>query len=77
MADVCLFYGLREPDDAHLPLGNWMARSFKRPLVVGDHVMLDGAELSVRSMDGALVRSVGLKLPESDDETGSSAYGGA
>ena len=77
VSDICMFYGLKEPEDAHLPLGAWMSRSFKRPLVVGDHVMLDGAELSVRSMDGGHVRSVGLKLPESDDETGSSAYGGA
>ncbi|MEK8086274.1 potassium/proton antiporter [Aquabacterium sp. A3] len=69
VADVCLFYGLREPDDAHLPLGNWMARSFKRPLVVGDHVMLDGAELSVRSMDGGRVQSVGLRLPDSPAES--------
>lgn len=58
-----------EPEDAHLPLGNWMARSFKRPLVVGDHVMLDGAELSVRSMDGGRVQSVGLKLPDSPAES--------
>lgn len=69
LADVCQFYGLRAPEEAHLSLDVWMARAFRRPLVAGDHVMLDGAELSVRSMDGPRVRVVGLKLPHADTDT--------
>lgn len=64
VADVCQFYGLTPPPDAHLPLDAWMAQAFRRPLVVGDHVLLDGAELCVRIMDGPRVRTVGLKLPD-------------
>jgi NhaP-type Na+/H+ and K+/H+ antiporter len=41
-----------------------MAQAFRLPLVVGDHVLLDGAELCVRAMDGPRVRTVGLKLPD-------------
>ena len=71
VSDVCAFYGLVEPDDAHLPLSLWMARAFKRPLVEGDHVMLGSAELSVRTMDGSRVVGVGLKLPDAEGEPSS------
>ena len=41
----------------------WLAKVVKRPLVVGDRVPLDYAELSVRSMVDGEVTTVGLKLP--------------
>ena len=65
--DVCAFYGLTPPPDAHLTLERWMAAAIRRPLVVGDQVWLDGAELCVRAMDGDKVVSVGLKLPEASE----------
>jgi len=63
VADLCGFYGLQAPPDAELCVDAWLANAIMRPLVVGDQVGLDRAELSVRTMSGDVVTSVGLKLP--------------
>ena len=63
VADICDFYGLRHPDDAALRVDAWLTKVIHRPLVVGDHVALDCAELSVRKMSDGVVVVVGLKLP--------------
>ena len=63
VADICDFYGLRHPDDAALRVDAWLTKVIHRPLVVGDHVALDFAELSVRKMSDGVVVVVGLKLP--------------
>ena len=67
VADVCAFYGLPEPAHAHWPLERWIGHALHRPPVVGDHVELGGAKLSVRAMEGARVLIVGLRLPARDD----------
>ena len=67
VADVCAFYGLPEPPNADWPLERWIGHALHRPPVVGDHVQLGAAELSVRAMDGARVLIVGLRLPARDD----------
>lgn len=60
---VCAFYGLSLPEDeANQALADWMAQAVGRPPVVGDHVRLDHAILSVRSMNGARIQGVGLRL---------------
>jgi NhaP-type Na+/H+ and K+/H+ antiporter len=41
----------------------WLAKVIMRPVVVGDQVALDRAELSVRTMSDGVVKTVGLKLP--------------
>jgi cell volume regulation protein A len=63
IADLCNFYSLKAPADADLYVDLWLAKVVKRPLVVGDRVPLDFAELSVRSMVDGEVITVGLKLP--------------
>lgn len=63
VADICDFYGLQPPDDADLRVDAWLTKAVHRPLVVGDHVALDSAELSVRKMSDGVVVVVGLKLP--------------
>ena len=63
VADVCAFYGLPEPPNADWPLERWIGHALHRPPVVGDHVQLGAAELSVRAMEGARVLIVGLRLP--------------
>ena len=63
VADVCGFYGLPEPPNADWPLERWIGHALHRPPVVGDHVQLGAAELSVRAMEGARVLIVGLRLP--------------
>lgn len=63
VADVCAFYGLPEPPNADWPLERWIGHALHRPPVVGDHVQLGSAELSVRAMEGARVLIVGLRLP--------------
>lgn len=68
IADLCDFYGLKAPADADLCVDLWLAKLVKRPLVVGDRVPLDYAELSVRSMDDGEVITVGLKLPLAAEE---------
>ena len=67
VADVCAFYGLAEPPHADWPLQRWIGHALQRPPVVGDHVALGAAQLSVRAMDGARVLVVGLRLPVGDD----------
>ena len=67
VADVCGFYGLPEPPNADWPLERWIGHALHRPPVVGDHVQLGAAELSVRAMEGARVLIVGLRLPARDD----------
>jgi cell volume regulation protein A len=68
VTDLCDFYGLQAPADANLPVDLWLAKVVKRPLVVGDRVPLDYAELSVRSMADGEVTTVGLKLPLAAEE---------
>ena len=63
VAELCDFYSLKAPLDADLCVDQWLAKVVKRPLVVGDRVPLDYAELSVRSMVDGEVIVVGLKLP--------------
>jgi potassium/hydrogen antiporter len=63
VADLCDFYGLQAPPDVDLCVDAWLAKAIMRPVVVGDHVSLDQAELSVRTMADGVVTSVGLKLP--------------
>jgi cell volume regulation protein A len=63
VADLCEIYGLQPPPDANLCMDAWLAKAVMRPVVVGDQVTLDGAKLSVRTMSGGVVTSVGLKLP--------------
>jgi cell volume regulation protein A len=63
VADLCDFYGLQAPQDADLRVDAWLAKVIMRPVVVGDQVALDRAELSVRTMSDGVVKTVGLKLP--------------
>lgn len=64
VADVCAFYGLPEPPNAQWPIGRWIAHALRRPPVVGDHVALGQARLSVRAMHGPRVQVAGLRLPD-------------
>jgi potassium/hydrogen antiporter len=61
---VCEFYGLPapDPDDAGLPLGDWLARQLRRPPVAGDHVVLGPATLVVRELQDGRISRVGLGL---------------
>jgi cell volume regulation protein A len=68
VAELCEFYNLKAPADADLCIDQWLAQVVKRPLVVGDRVALDQAELSVRSMADGEVLTVGLKLPLATEE---------
>jgi cell volume regulation protein A len=63
VSELCDVYGLQAPPDAGLCVDAWLAKAIMRPVVVGDQVALDGAKLSVRTMSGGVVTSVGLKLP--------------
>jgi potassium/hydrogen antiporter len=67
---LCEFYGLPAVPDAELPLSDWVAKRLGRPAVVGDHVSLGEAILSVRDMDGPRIRRLGLSIPlrSSDDD---------
>jgi len=56
------FYGLPAPDDPGLTIGGWLVARLRRPPAVGDHVDHGAARLSVRAMDGARVRAIGLSL---------------
>lgn len=51
------------PADADLNVDAWLIKAIQRPVVVGDCVALDFAELSVRTMEDGRVKTVGLKLP--------------
>lgn len=68
VADLCDFYSLTAPADAELCVDQWLAKALKRPLVVGDCVALDCAELCVRSMADGQVTRVGFKLPRAAEE---------
>lgn len=63
VADLCDFYGLQAPPDASLCVEAWLTKAVRRPVVVGDQVPLDCAELSVRAMSDGVVTTIGLKLP--------------
>ena len=63
VADLCDFYDLLAPPNAHLCVDAWLTHAIKRPVVVGDQVALDRAELSVRTMVDGVVKTIGLKLP--------------
>ncbi|MDD2879598.1 MAG: potassium/proton antiporter [Rhodoferax sp.] len=63
VADLCDFYGLQQPADADLCVDAWLTNAIMRPVVVGDQVALDRAELSVRTMSDGVVTGIGLKLP--------------
>ncbi len=56
------FYGLSRPQDAELPLGEWVARQLHRPPVAGDRVSLGAATLVVRGLQGNRVVDIGLIL---------------
>ena len=67
---LCEFYGLPAVPDAELPLSDWVAKRLGRPAVVGDHVNLGEAVLSVREMEGAKIRKLGLSIPLQASEDG-------
>ena len=67
VTDLCNFYGLQMPPDADLCVDAWLAKAVMRPVVVGDQVALDCAELSVRTMSDGVVKTIGLKLPAPSD----------
>ncbi|MFP5467082.1 MAG: potassium/proton antiporter [Gammaproteobacteria bacterium] len=62
MENLCAFYGLPLPAHSDKTLGAWLTEELHRPPVVGDSVTLGQAELSVRSMEGGLIRRVGIRL---------------
>jgi potassium/hydrogen antiporter len=69
---LCEFYGLPAVPDPELPLSDWVAKRLGRPAVVGDHVNLGEAILSVRDMDGPRIRKLGLSIPlrPAEDDAG-------
>jgi cell volume regulation protein A len=64
LREVCGFYGLSEPADAELPVGEWLARALGRPPVAGDTVPLGTAVLVVRTLEHGRITGVGLGLPQ-------------
>jgi potassium/hydrogen antiporter len=62
--ELCTFYSLGSPADAHLPVATWMARALRRPPVVGDAVALGAAVLAVREVQQGQITRVGLGLPK-------------
>jgi len=62
MGDLCAFYGLPVPGDAHQTVGDWLQEELHRPPVVGDSAALGSAEISVRSVRGRRIERVGIKL---------------
>jgi potassium/hydrogen antiporter len=65
LAAVCEFYNLPPPEDAALPLAEWMSVALRRPPVVGDSLPLGAATLVVRELDGGRITRVGLGLTDS------------
>jgi len=61
--ELCTFYGLALPEHQGT-LAEWIEARLQRPPVVGDGLDWSGAHFSVRQMDGARVRRVGLSLAE-------------
>ena len=64
VGQVCEFYGLPTPPHADMPLAEWITDSLRRPPVAGDSVLLGGATLVVRSVNGGRISAIGLGLPE-------------
>jgi cell volume regulation protein A len=62
-AALCEFYALPPPPpQAGATLDAWLERAIDRPPVVGDVVAHGNAEFSVRTMEGARIVRVGLRL---------------
>jgi len=61
---LCAFYGLPEPLQAGLPVGQWLAQAVGRPPVAGDRVRLGSALLVVRALEQGRISGVGLILEE-------------
>ena len=68
IGDVCAFYALPAPQPAELPLADWLAHRLQRPPVVGDVVEHGSAQFSVRSMQGAQIGAIGLRLGPPDED---------
>jgi NhaP-type Na+/H+ and K+/H+ antiporter len=65
VVEVCAFYGLPPPEDASLPVAEWMERAIGRPPVVGDAVPLGTAVLAVRGLEpDGRIAGVGLGLSD-------------
>ena len=62
VGEVCEFYGLPQPLEPAMPLGQWLARALGRPAVAGDRVRLGGACFVVRGLEQGKVSNVGLSL---------------
>ncbi len=62
LSDLCVFYGLPLPEDGPREVGEWLAWRLGRPPVVGDTTEWGGAQFSVRSLEGARIAGVGLRL---------------
>ena len=69
IGDVCNFYDLPQPKDAHLSLEAWLIKTLRRPVIVGDHVALGQAKFSIRRMRNGKVTTVGLKLTASTNNS--------
>jgi cell volume regulation protein A len=65
VAAVCQFYGLPEPEQAHLTLADWMVAALRRPPVPGDTVPLGPAVLVVRDLKDGQIAHIGMGLPHS------------
>ncbi|WP_382198484.1 potassium/proton antiporter [Hydrogenophaga defluvii] len=64
LSDLCAFYNLPPPADAHLSVAQWLTATLNRPPVVGDAMRLGNAELSVREMDDGHITRIGIRLLE-------------
>ncbi|MBU6259141.1 MAG: potassium/proton antiporter [Burkholderiales bacterium] len=62
IGSICGFYGLPVPPEPDRPVAAWLATALGRPPVVGDHLRIGHADLSVRAMEGPRITAVGLKL---------------
>ena len=62
MESLCAFYGLPLPSATQLDVATWLREELRRPPVEGDSALLGAAELSVRSLEGARITRVGIKL---------------
>lgn len=71
LESLCAFYGLPVPAKSDQDVAAWLRAEIKRPPVVGDHVTLGNAELSVRRMQGQEILRVGIKLASGQAATDS------
>ncbi|MDE2369625.1 MAG: potassium/proton antiporter [Burkholderiales bacterium] len=62
IGSICSFYGLPEPPQPDRPVADWLAAALGRPPIVGDHLRIGHADLSVRAMAGPRITAVGLRL---------------